>query len=570
MERPRRAPPQWAGSAPSGRVSEPLVAVAATGFAPGQRPPAQWWNYQFNQLGQWVGYLAGPSLTAWTSHELSDPADDAEYAHLGVDRTTEDDDQARYRYAIATEDSTGPMVLVSRRGTEWVTRRNLGATPGTPQGIVCAHQWVLWTDTKSFITPRDIPGGESACALRTPGTDWTDLGVVVSDVTVVSAATPFAVGASASVIRTLSGGSWSAGVAPAGRETGRAVCYVRGTVNLDDPYILVDLSSNSGNGVIHRCVGNPDVLGNWTLVQTLTGTGSATTWRLAVGRITNPTDGNVPAVVAYKRGEASPHVHVSKDDGVTWSAVTTAGLTGVLRLAWDDGVWIATTLYAPYVLTSSDLETWTAVPVPVPDDTAAAVAHDAAVAGGAWLVVRRRDVLRGAPAIAPDTAPWTPSTQASVPGNAGWLRGRRIAATAPTDGQALVWDASGGVWVPETPLAADPTGTATTTDTSWTTALAYELGGAGRVAAVQIRAAAVTDDGTAGAAWVGTVMARRPSAGAVVVGTAVWLLSDADGAGWEVRVVSDGADGLEVQVRGDPSPATELRWRVTATITEAS
>ena len=88
--------------------------------------------------------------------------------------------------------------------------------------------------------------------------------------------------------------------------------------------------------------------------------------------------------------------------------------------------------------------------------------------------------------------------------------------------------------------------------------------------AVQIRAAAVTDDGTAGAAWVGTVMARRPSAGAVVVGTAVWLLSDADGAGWEVRVVSDGADGFEVQVRGDPSPATELRWRVTATITEAS
>ena len=51
--------------------------------------------------------------------------------------------------------------------------------------------------------------------------------------------------------------------------------------------------------------------------------------------------------------------------------ITTAGLTGVLRLAWDDGVWIATTLYAPYVLTSSDLETWTAVPVPVPDDTAA-------------------------------------------------------------------------------------------------------------------------------------------------------------------------------------------------------
>jgi type IV pilus assembly protein PilB len=36
------------------------------------------------------------------------------------------------------------------------------------------------------------------------------------------------------------------------------------------------------------------------------------------------------------------------------------------------------------------------------------------------------------------------------------------------------------------------------------------------------------------------------------------------------QVISDGADGIEVQVRGDPSPATELRWRVTATITEAT
>lgn len=135
---------------------------------------------------------------------------------------------------------------------------------------------------------------------------------------------------------------------------------------------------------------------------------------------------------------------------------------------------------------------------------------------------------------------------------------------------ALTITTPGGVQHIPPQASAGPTGTATTTDTSWTTALAYELGGAGRVAAVQIRAAAVTDDGTAGAAWVGTVMARRPSAGAVVVGTAVWLLSDADGAGWEVQVVSDGADGIEVQVRGDPTPATKLRWRVTATITEAS
>jgi len=454
MERPRRSPPQWAQAAPSGQVAEPLGGIAATGFAPGQLPPASWWNYQFNQVGQWLGYLAGPSLTTWSEHMLSDPADNAEFVHLGVDRETSDDDQARYHYVIATEDSTGPMVLVSRRGTEWVTRRNLGSAPGTPQGIICAHRWYVWTDTKLLSSARDVAGDEATCAIRTPAFDWIAEDITDSGVVNDMAASPvYLVGAGVTAIRnrTLTG-AWLASVVIAGRQVGRAICWT-GSGALAGDNVFVDLSSNAGDGVIHRCVGNPGVLGNWTHVQTIVDTGTATSWRLAVGRITNPTDGDVGAVVAYKRGEATPHVHVSKDDGVTWSAVTTTALGGVLRLAWHDGAWIATKLYAPYVLTSSDLETWTPVPVPVPEDTYAAVAHDATVAGGGWLIARRHSVLRGAPAIEPDTAPWTPGTQASVPGNAGWLRGGKISTTAPSNGQVLVWNASTSQWTPSTPAA---------------------------------------------------------------------------------------------------------------------
>lgn len=205
-----------------------------------------------------------------------------------------------------------------------------------------------------------------------------------------------------------------------------------------------------------------------------------------------------------------------------------------------------------------------------PSDGALCVYNDSGATLHADLLVLGAGEPPSPSAPPPDVIPtltevqWlTPSLAAARPADPGGPAVHRATDT----GAITLFD--GGAWRDLT-TTADPTGTATTTDTSWTTALAYELGGAGRVAAVQIRAAAVTDDGTAGAAWVGTVMARRPSAGAVVVGTAVWLLSDADGAGWEVQVVSDGADGIEVQVRGDPSPATELRWRVTATITEAT
>ena len=448
MKRPGEPPPQWAHAAAGGAIVVPAAGKAAVGYAPREKVPAGWWNYHLNLLGQWAGYLAGPSMTVWPRYAF--PSPDGAYAtpvRAAVDWYTEDLVEARYRYVVVAHDGTGACVLVSRRGQEWALRRNLPAGAASPVGVTFARDlWLVCTSSAIYYAERDDASypssGAGASALRDTGIDWGTATLPGSPGTIrgVAYAGNEAGGmvvASTStkiLVSNTYGLTWS-DTGASGRQAGRDIAA--STVQT-----AVEISSDAGDGYIVRATGG---LMSWTHVQTLSGTGSDTTWRLALG----PTDSGVTTFVAYKTGVTNPRVHKSTDDGVTWVAVSTdAALQNLTSLAYRDGVWVATSAVAPYAFTSSDLEHWISVPVPVPLAAADASLLAVVFAGGSWLLVSPTGVLQGAPAVDPSPEGYTPNTTATMLSNAGWLRGRILSTTAPTNGQVYAWNSGTSQWEP--------------------------------------------------------------------------------------------------------------------------
>jgi photosystem II stability/assembly factor-like uncharacterized protein len=142
----------------------------------------------------------------------------------------------------------------------------------------------------------------------------------------------------------------------------------------------------------------------------------------------------------------------STDGGATWSAITVPTGWGatITDLAHVDGSWIATQSAAPYLWRSDDDgQNWERLPLPVTDTLAdwplqrAVYADGQIVATGlTWTVYSTR-----ASATSPGT--WT-SREPVYLADAGYLRGRTISSTAPTNGQTLVWSSSTSQWVPTT------------------------------------------------------------------------------------------------------------------------
>jgi hypothetical protein len=437
VRRPGRAPPQWATA--SAYISEPLTGKAVTGFIPDELPPADWFNYTWNQLGQWTGYLTGPSQTVWASRVFPDPSTGV--VRGDVDTGTPDNTECRYRYAICGIDGTGAFVAVSRTGAAWITQRNLPATPGTPAGVYFSPgtspltgsgDWYLWTDTGLYRTPSDYAGTTNA--LRGDAS-WAALSLPASPGVVAGVAGYFndiVVTTSTKLLRRTVG-LWAEITGLTSRQTGRAIVWT-GTA-------LVELSSTGGDGIIYTAT---DPASTWTLRPTLTGVGVGTTWQLATG--------DTGVVAAFKTAVDVPEVWLSEDHGATWASVTTPALLKQLTaLRWRDGVWTATSTVAPYAQTSGDLEHW--LPVPIPVGESDNELRDVLYGNGSWLLVSRSGVLQGAPAIEPGSEGYTPGTESSIPGNAGWLRGRKISLTAPTDGQVYAWNAASSTFLPTTPSA---------------------------------------------------------------------------------------------------------------------
>ncbi len=459
MKRPGSAPPQWAHAALSGRIVVPSAGKAADGYAPRERPPAGWWNYHLNLLGQWAGYLAGPSLTTWSV--WTPPAADGSYLapmRVAVDTLTADDEQARWRYVVVTHDSTGPCTLVSRRGQTWVRRRNFPSGTGDPLGVVFAvDRCIAWDASAIYYALTDEPGlpasGTGASQLRDEGEEWSAATLPASPGAIRGVAyggnsgggTTVAVTSTKLLVSNTNGVSWTLATTIA--QSGRAVAGALET--------YVAIGSDAGNGLIVR---STDGGATWSTATTLTSVGSDTTWRLAVGIA--ETVGAI-TFVAFKADVANPRLHVSVDSGVTWTAVTTdAALAQVTALRWHDGVWVATLNFAPYALASNDLERWLPVPIPVTDAVSTgSQVRDVVFAHGAWLVATTAEMLQGAPAVDPGPEGYTPGTTATLLSDAGWLRGRKIATTAPSSGQVYAWNSGTSQWEPAT-LTAAPSGAA--------------------------------------------------------------------------------------------------------------
>jgi hypothetical protein len=160
-------------------------------------------------------------------------------------------------------------------------------------------------------------------------------------------------------------------------------------------------------------------------------------------------------------------IRVSTDHGATWTAITVpSSMLYIERIRFADGIWIATSSSAPDLWQSNDPtqdDNWTRIPLLADDGNAWAV-YDVILADGAWLAAgytytvrsgAARDVL--APVYGYDPAPGYLS-------DAGYLRGRRVDDTAPTDGQALVWSSASSRWVPGTASGGSTSPTTTAGD----------------------------------------------------------------------------------------------------------
>lgn len=115
-----------------------------------------------------------------------------------------------------------------------------------------------------------------------------------------------------------------------------------------------------------------------------------------------------------------------------------------------------------------------------------------------------------------------------------------------------------------------PAGLATTDDT-WTTAITITPTGSSMLT-LDVTASAVRSDGARGGAWRLTSAFRTPASSTPAqVGDTVFTLAVADDLSggapvWRVRATVSGADVL-IQVRG--ATATNIKWRIEASVTEA-
>lgn len=336
---------RWAFDAIAGALIEPPTGVREVGYATGQRPPAQWFNYWFNELGGWLDFLRGPPITNWTRYEF-DPEDGDVVGGFDIDTTTPDTAPFA-RFVIAVKDNTTSVlerVYVSYRGFNYVEQTNFNAAPtGTFTSIQClGGWWLLAVSDKFYTTPAD--DGVTASALKASGGNWIAqaianvrrfayndaglwIGVVGTDpATWIDATDPEAFDAFAST-GTVSG-------------EGKDIAW-------DGTYFV----SVTDDGEIWRTTGTGV---NFTKSATLASTGD---WRLAVSVAEEK-------ILAYKfTGTAA---YVSIDHGVTWTAVTfpLSGAATVKQVWYDDGSWYLLSTHYPVLWTSNDLVTWKAAVLP--------------------------------------------------------------------------------------------------------------------------------------------------------------------------------------------------------------
>lgn len=539
--------PRWAYDPPAGALVEPDSGHAGDGFASAERPPAQWINYLLHYQLAWCDYLRGPAWGQWSRAAHGGTiATLTSVTGLAVDTDDARARSQRYRYAIVGA-ASGPAakIGVSRNGLGWQDR-SIPASCTELWGIArIADRWLLWgyqsATAKGYTTIADDGSANSAI-----GTDDATKWSVVAELSgIVIGACAWNGGTDAYVINrgvagsiglmrsTDSGASWLSlgGYAWAsGSEYGTGIAW-------DDSRSRYVIAGSLG------------AIGSYTP--------STSTTSSALGAVTGiPTDADLHVVVGgpedsrtliawasyrYDRTTAlaSTLIWRSTGGGTSWTAVTLpTGMSAITDLIHVDGVWLATSSTAPYLWRSDDDgTTWERVPLPVDDALAdwplqRAVYGDGQIVctGLTWTVISGR-------ASATSPGSWT-STEPGYLADAGYLRGRRIHTTAPSDGDVYSWNAATSRWEPVT--ASSLSVTTTRGDLIRRGASAderYALGTRGYV----LRAGA-TDPTWSEAARHGT--GALPTAGADYAGTIhhdddtkSYYVCTEDADGWDWRLV---------------------------------
>ena len=453
--RPTRMP-RFAWSA-SADLVEPISSVADDGFAAGYRPPAQWFNYLLHFSLGWSDYLRGPGWGAWTrAAHGGTAATFTSITGLAVDTDDTRAQAQRYRYAI-TGVASGPVakIAVSRNGLTWADR----AVPTSADSLAGIAQvgvyWLTWglvgaTDT-AWTTP--VHDGSSSSGIGTSDAAyWTSVAAlggqpirgIVDGGGDIYALQRNGSGQYALAGSTDDGTTWpfTGGFAWSTAAQATSIAY-------DDSRSRHLVASSLGEV-------------RWIPPLSTFPTGGG-----ALGTMSGiPTDARVQLVVggpadartllawaSYREDGTTPLSATllwrSTDGGTTWSAITVPTGWGatITDLAHVDGTWIATQSAAPYLWRSDDDgQNWERLPLPVAEESSwalyrAVYADGQIVATGlTWTVYSSR-----ASATSPGT--WT-SREPVYLADAGSLRGRAIATTAPTSGQALAWNSGTSRWEP--------------------------------------------------------------------------------------------------------------------------
>lgn len=445
----------WGDAAAAGALVQPPSGIAGSGFPTAYRPPAEWINWIFCNVSEWLNYLRGANSEHWTRTAWgTSPAtfDSGTAIFLAVDTETQDSTGAAFRYLIAGQETDTPntaALRTSKRGNEWVRRTNVTAdATAVPTALAYADnpassgRWLLGCNDGSInYCTVDAGGGTGPVGsgsgtwsvASTPGGMTNVVAFAVKEATKIFALTDDGGVQSADHGITWTDYAGTSGTARSGN--GSDACWT-GSAFL---FITTD-------GQVYK---SATMGGVFAYVTDL---GATATWRLA-------TDG-AGGVLAYRVNNGSTlDIFWSDDDGGTWETITpTAGFNRIQRIRHHEGTWLACSTVAPFLWASNDHETWRKLRMPVGSDAAL---YDLAWDGGAWIVAGNGFVLQCPRGHDPGDADgvWTPGSTATRLIDAAYIRGVEVDSTAPTNGQVLVYGSTAGRWEPTTLTSSSPTTT---------------------------------------------------------------------------------------------------------------
>lgn len=453
--------PRWAYSA-SAILVEPTSDKQADGFPSRYEPPAQWFNYLLHFSLAWADHLRGPGWGAWTREDHG-ATDFTAVSGLAVDIDDARARDQRVRYAIVgTQSGPATHVITSKNGRGW-TDRSAPTSSTALYGIAClGDTWYTWgtvsSSTAVWSTPADTGSNNSAVRTGTAG-HWSSIaalagltvcGIVSNGVADYLALTRVGAGQYGIVASANGGTSWtySAGtVWTNGSDQATGIVY-------DDSrqrFLVVSML-----GEVKRLGASGAWLTSTTTLGNLSGIPTDARVHLRVG---GPEDERTLLAWASYREDGTTSLSASllwrsTDGGTTWSAITlpsamsaSGGAAIVTDIQHVDGTWVATTSAAPYLWRSDDDgQNWERLPLPIAEESSwvlsRAIYADGQIlaTGLTWTVTSTR-----ASATSPGT--WT-SREPTYLADAGYLRGRRIATTAPTSGQVYTWNSGTAQWEP--------------------------------------------------------------------------------------------------------------------------